>query len=216
MKPAILWFWGPNHQTHPGFDRGQTSQILLHFMVWHDSMSMRVWPPFKCHETFKIFHFQGMVSLSKFAIAFLTLPILSPSLCTLAFPCTICITHGSVRIPQVPCPNILASTIHHPRSIGMKLSLDHHLVLSTSMLHPTIAYRKPRDFSHSTVVNHSTSKGDHDWFSLSLGPSIAMVVHKTEDYVEYHLSSLLRCAVSEVMHGITLISLHEINRDCFI
>ena len=90
--------------------------------------------------------------------------------CTLAFLCTTWIANDSARTPWVSQskPILLAFTLHHPWSIGMNLSLDLHHMPSTATSHPTPAHHEPKYTSNPhNIVNHSSSKGDHHWSSIS-------------------------------------------------
>jgi len=99
----------------------------------------------------------------------LSWPTLSLSrACTLALPCTTLTARDSVRTHRVPQ--------FKPTRVHPSPSLVHrhepfawpslHLLTATS--HPMSAHYEPKDISNPhNVVNHSSSKGDHHWSSIS-------------------------------------------------
>src|SRR5207244_1160029 len=63
-------------------------------------------------------------------------------------------------------PNLLASTLHRPWSIGVNLSLNLHHAPSTAISHPSPAHHKPRATSYATVlsITHHTKGANLPWF----------------------------------------------------
>src|SRR5687767_10605499 len=76
-------------------------------------------------------------------------------------------------------PSLLAFILHRSWSIGMNLSLDLHRTPSTATSHPTPTHHKPRATSNQhSVVNHSSTNGDHHWSSISPLMSALTTPHK--------------------------------------